>query len=70
MSAFRKPAIGTSQRDDYDRREKLRRMAWKNRQPCDCGSGRLADPKDGKCVACLPALKQILDRWYHKGSPT
>lgn len=53
---LRKPAIGTTARVVYDERRR------RSREPCQCGSGRPANPftKYETCLACDPATKDRL----------
>ena len=63
---LRKPALGTIERASRDAADHRRRIAYRNRRPCQCGSGRLSDPVNNNCIACDPQMKPALDAWRGK----
>lgn len=63
-----KAAIGTELREKQDAADRKRRIAMRNRKPCECKSGRLAWPPSNKCIACNPLTKPAWDAWLAKES--
>lgn len=67
---LRKPPPHTVERDNRDAQDRRKRQAYRNRKPCRCRSGRLADPVNHKCIACDPLTKPFWDAWLSKESVT
>lgn len=60
---LRKPPPHTVERDNRDAAARRRREAYRNRKPCQCGSGGLADPVRHTCIACDPLTVAIWKKW-------